>query len=85
MDWNWQLHLKKNIYKVAFHILFESSILAGWYLILEGDPVFWPLGIASAFIVHVVVFTKIDFLHELHHHHQEKKRGHANHTRNHDE
>jgi len=65
MNWNWKTHLTKNIYKVGFHILFESSILASWYLILEGDPLFWPLGIISAFGVHVLVFTKIDFLHEL--------------------
>ena len=39
------------------------------------------IGIASAFLVHVLVFTKIDLLHELHHHHSEK--GHGNHTGNH--
>ena len=78
MNWNWKTHLTKNIYKVGFHIIFESSILASWYLILEGDPIFWPIGIASAFGVHVLVFTKIDLLHELHHHHNGKK-GHSDH------
>lgn len=81
MNWNWKRHLKKNIYKVSFHIIFESSILASWYLILEGNPVFWPVGIASAFVIHVVVFTKIDLLHELHHHHSNAK-GHENHEDN---
>jgi len=83
MNWEWQTHLKKNIYKVAFHIIFESSILASWYLILEGDPVFWPIGIASAFLIHVLIFTKIDFLHELHHHHSTKSKGHEHHGKEH--
>jgi hypothetical protein len=82
MNWEWKKHLKLNSLKVLFHLLFESSILATWYLILEGDPVFWPIGIASAFLIHVVVFTKIDLLHEYHHHHS-KAKGHANHTKGH--
>lgn len=82
MNWNWKIHFKKNIYKVTFHIIFEYSALAGWYIALEGDPVFWPLGIVSAFIIHVIVFTKIDFLHELHHHHS-KGKGHEHHGKGH--
>jgi hypothetical protein len=82
MNWNWQTHLKMNSLKVLFHIIFETTVLATWYLILEGDPVFWPLGIASAFAIHVIVFTKLDLLHELHHHHS-KSKGHPNHGKGH--
>ena len=71
MNWNWKKDFKRNIIKVGFHIGFEYTILASWYIALEGDPIFWPIGIASAFIIHVIVFTKIDFLHELHHHHKQ--------------
>lgn len=78
MNWNWKKSFRLNSYKAGLHILFESSILAAWYVALEGDPIFWPLGIASAFIIHVLLFTKIDFLHELHHHHNGNK-GHADH------
>lgn len=85
MNWNWKKHFKKNMMKVSFHIVFGYSALASWYIVLEGDPNFWWLGISSAFIIHVVVFTKIDFLHELHHHHNSKT-GHENHigTKHHD-
>ena len=82
MNWDWRTSIKMNSIKVGFHILFESSILATWYLILEGDPVFWPVGIASAFLIHVIVFTKLDLLHELHHHHSSSK-GHSNHSTGH--
>lgn len=82
MNWHWKQHFIRNSYKVGFHILFESSILASWYLILEGDPIFWPIGIGSAFLVHVLVFTKIDLLHEYHHHHS-KDQGHAHHGKGH--
>jgi hypothetical protein len=78
MNWKWKQHFIRNTYKVGFHILFEASILAGWYIALEGDPYFWPLGILSAFIIHVLIFTKIDLLHEYHHHHNGKK-GHQDH------
>ena len=78
MNWDWQTNFKKNVYKVLFHIIFEYSAIASWYIALEGDPKFWFFGIATAFVIHVIVFTKIDFLHELHHHHTNKK-GHENH------
>ena len=78
MNWDWKRDLKKNIIKIVCHIGFEYTALASWYIILEGDPIFWPVGIASGFCIHLIVFTKIDFLHELHHHHGDMK-GHADH------
>ena len=77
-NWRWKEHFTKNVIKVGFHIIFEASVLAAWYIALEGDPIFWPLGVASSFFIHVLVFTKIDLLHELHHHHSGKK-GHSDH------
>jgi hypothetical protein len=83
MNWDWKDHVKKNIYKIIAHIGFEYTSLAAWYMVLEGDPIFWPIGILSAFCIHLIIFTKIDFLHELHHHHS-KKKGHANHIGKHE-
>lgn len=82
MNWNWKTHFKKNVYKVLFHIAFEYTALASWYIALEGDPNFWWCGILTAFVIHVVVFTKIDLLHELHHHHLHSNKGHENHEDN---
>ncbi len=79
MHWNWRKDIRKNIIKILAHIGVEYTALASWYIALEGDSIFWPLGIASAFVVHLVIFTKIDFLHELHHHHANRKQGHVNH------
>ena len=78
MNWNWKKDLKRNMAKILAHIGVEYTALASWYIALEGDPIFWPIGIATAFAVHLFIFQKIDFLHELHHHHK-NKRGHANH------
>lgn len=61
------------------HQAIEYSILGSIYIALEGDPIFWPIGIVVGSLIHVLVFTKIDFLHQLHHHHFENKKGHANH------
>lgn len=65
-------------------MLIEYSALGAWYIALEQDPVFWLYGIVTAVIIHLVIFTKIDFLHELHHHHKGLK-GHANHNNSHHE
>ena len=79
MNWNWQKHLKLNSMKILAHMLIEYSALGAWYIALEQDPTFWIYGIITAVIIHLVVFTKIDFLHELHHHHKGIKQGHADH------
>jgi len=80
MNWNWKTHIKLNIAKLVSHMAIEYSALGAWYIALEGDPYFWFYGIFTGLLIHFIVFTKIDFLHELHHHHQDKKRGHENHT-----
>jgi len=79
MNWNWKVDIRKNIFKICSHIFFEYTSLAAWYIALEGHNIFWPIGIATAFVIHLLIFTKIDFLHELHHHHKNQKSGHANH------
>lgn len=79
MNWDWKKHVKLNSMKILAHMLIEYSALGVWYIALEQDPVFWFYGIASAVIIHLVIFTKIDFLHELHHHHKGMKEGHADH------
>lgn len=79
MNWNWRYYVRKNFYKIIAHQLLEYSVIGGVWIAFEGDPIFWPIGIALGTLVHVVVFTKIDFLHEWHHHHNGKKRGHADH------
>ena len=59
--------------------MIEYSAIGAWYIALEGNPQFWIWGILSAVFIHLVVFTKIDFLHDLHHHHKGLKEGHENH------
>ena len=78
MNWNWQKSFKLNGYKLLSHMGIEYSAIGAFYIALEGDPTFWIYGIAAGLTVHLIVFTKIDFLHELHHHHRGKK-GHADH------
>jgi len=52
----------KNWKKITAHQLVEYSWLGGWYIALEGDPMFWPIGIAGAVIIHFIVFEAIDAL-----------------------
>ena len=70
MKWNWRKSFKLNSAKTGSHILLETSVLGAWYIALEGDPIFWPIGVASAFILHVFVFNIVDLLHDHHHHHR---------------
>ena len=79
MRWNWKRHVKKNFYKIIAHQLMEYSVIGSIWIALEGDPIFWPIGITVGTLIHVFVFTKIDFLHQLHHHHKGLKEGHADH------
>lgn len=79
MNWNWKSHVKMNSLKILAHMSIEYSAIGAWYIALEGNPNFWFYGIGTAIIVHLIVFTKLDFLHELHHHHNNNK-GHSNHS-----
>ena len=54
----------RNWKKIILHDFVEYSWLGGWYLALEGDPIFWPIGIAGALIIHFVVFEALDALHK---------------------
>jgi hypothetical protein len=78
MNWDWKKYVKKNSYKILAHQLVEYSVLGTVYIAMEGDPIFWPIGIILGSAIHLLIFTKIDFLHQLHHHHS-KKKGHSNH------
>ena len=80
MNWNWKKDFRKNALKILAHQLIEYSVLGSVYIALEGDPIFWPVGITIAVVIHIIVFTKIDFLHQLHHHHKNNKEGHTHHT-----
>ncbi len=79
MNWEWKRDFHKNWQKILSHMLIEWSALGAWYIALEGDVVFWPVGIATAFAVHLIVFQMLDVLHEKHHHHEHVKQGHAHH------
>jgi len=78
MKWDWRKSFKLNALKIIGHNAIEYSWLGGWYIALEGDPIFWPIGIAGAVAIHFVVFNILDIFHDHHHHHHGKK-GHANH------
>jgi len=72
MHWNWKENFHRNWQKILAHMGLEYSTLGLWYIALEGDPIFWPFGIATAFTLHMVIFHIIDIFHE-HHHHNKKQ------------
>lgn len=65
MNWNWKKYIRKNSYKILAHQFIEYSILGSVYIGMEGDPKFWVVGILLGSFIHLVVFTKIDFLHQF--------------------
>jgi len=80
MKWDWRKSFKLNSAKILGHHAIEYSWLGGWYLALEGDPIFWPIGITGAIVIHFVVFNIFDIFHDHHHHHKGDTEGHAHHT-----
>jgi len=79
MKWDWRKSFKLNSAKILGHNAIEYSWIGGWYIALEGDPMFWPIGIAGAVAIHFVVFNILDIFHDHHHHHWNKTKGHAHH------
>jgi len=71
MKWQWKKNFHKNWQKILAHMSLEYSAIGAWYIALEGDPIFWPIGIATAFGIHMIAFHIIDILHEHHHHHKD--------------
>ena len=53
----------KNWKKILLHQLFEYSIVGSVVIALEAKPESWILGIAIAFVVHMVMFEAIDAIH----------------------
>jgi len=78
MNWEWKRDFHKNWQKILSHMIIEWSALGAWYIALEGSAVFWPVGIATAFAVHMIAFQMLDLFHEKHHHHGSNK-GHSHH------
>lgn len=50
----------RNWKKLGFHQAVEYSAIGSIYIALEGDPIFWPIGIATALSIHFIVFEAID-------------------------
>lgn len=53
----------KNWKKILLHQLFEYSIIGTVVMTLEKSPESWVIGIAIAFVVHMVMFEAIDTFH----------------------
>jgi len=53
----------KNWKKILLHQLFEYSIVGTVVIALEAKPESWIIGIAIAFVVHMVMFEAIDAFH----------------------
>ena len=64
--WKHRFHTalrNKNWKKILLHQLFEYSIVGSVVIALEAKPESWIIGIAIAFVVHMVMFEAIDALH----------------------
>ena len=53
----------KNWKKILLHQIFEYSIIGTTVMALEAKPESWIIGIAIAFVVHLIMFEAIDAFH----------------------